>query len=370
MGAFAFFIIIIGAIVVAIGGSHAFLYYTMTRFFALGDVGEYVARAVLVALPSSFIISTILAHYWDTLFTRVVYYISGFWLGLVTHLTLVWIIVWWAYWAAPLFGATLPMPSSLLVTGIAALFYTLYGAWNVLAPRIVEVRVRIRNLPAAWRGKTAVQLSDLHLGLILREKFLTRVMRKVRALAPDIIFITGDIFDGTDGNFHNHLKPLRDYAPPWGTYFITGNHEVYLGLARVREILKEAPLRILEDEIVDIEGVQVVGISYSKRSLKRNVADILDRIGFTPHTPSILLYHEPEHAEEMHAKGVNVQLSGHTHKGQLLPIILLTRLVYGKYHHGLHRKGDYTLYTSSGVGIWGPTVRTGSVPEIVVIRFE
>lgn len=370
MNAFAFFILIIGVIVVAIGGSHAFLYFTVAHFFALGDVGEYLIIAGLVTLPSAFIASIIAAHYRDTWLVRVLYYISGLWLGFVTHCTLVWILLWWGYWLARAFGYTLPMPQLVLSTGIAAVIYTIYGAWNALTPRLVEIRVRIPGLPEAWRGKTAVQLSDFHLGLVFRERFLARVMQKVKSVAPHILFITGDILDGTDGNFKSHLAPLHGYLPPWGTFFITGNHEVYLGIERVEEILKTAPLRVLNDEIAEVEGVQIIGIRYSKRSLKRDLSKVLDRIGFTPAKPSILLYHEPEQVEEMQKKGINVQLSGHTHKGQLLPFALLTWLFYKKYHHGLHRKENYTLYTSSGVGIWGPTVRTGSVPEIVVIRFE
>ncbi len=370
MNAFAFFVLIFGVMVIAIGGSHAFLYYTFAHYFIPGDAEEYLFIVALVTLPAAFIVSTIFAHYKDTLLTRIIYFISGAWLGLVTHLTLFWVVVWWAYGVGRFTGIEMPMPQLIAISGIGAVMYTLYGMWNVFTPRIVEVRVRIAGLPEAWKGKTAIQLSDLHLGLVFRERFFRRVMRVVGAIKPDIIFITGDIFDGTDGDLGAHLEPLGAYIPPWGTYFITGNHEVYLGVERVKEILKDAPLKVLDDEIVTIEGVQIAGVSYSKRSLKRDLSDTLDRIGYDPTKPSILLYHEPEQVEEMARKGINLQLSGHTHRGQIVPFMLLTRFFYGKYHYGKHVIDNYTLYTSSGVGLWGPTVRTGSKSEIVVIRFE
>lgn len=370
MNAFAFFLVIIGAIVVAIGGSHTFIYYTLTHVFALGDAGEYLLIVGLVVLPAAFIVSTIAAHYWDTFLTRTVYFISGVWLGLVTHLTLFWLAVWCIFGIGKWGNISIPLPPLIVFTGIAATLYTLYGAWNALTPRVTQIRVKIPGLPEAWRGKTAVQLSDLHLGLFLRDWFLRQVVARVRPFQPDIVFITGDIFDGTDGDLQAHLDPLRSLEPRWGTFFITGNHEVYLGVGRVLDVLKDGPLTVLDDKIVEVEGVQIVGVSYSKRSLKRDLSEILDRIGFRSDKPSILLYHEPEQVEEMRKKGISLQLSGHTHKGQMLPFVLLTRLIYGPYHHGLHQIGNYTLYTSSGVGLWGPTVRTGSKSEIVVIRFE
>ncbi len=98
--------------------------------------------------------------------------------------------------------------------------------------------------------------------------------------------------------------------------------------------------------------------------------DAVASSGFDPQAPSVLLYHAPTQIPAAKAAGINLQLSGHVHQGQLFPLQFVTRLMYGKYHHGLHVEGDYTIYTSSGTGLWGPTMRTGNHPEIVVIRLE
>jgi len=122
---------------------------------------------------------------------------------------------------------------------------------------------------------------------------------------------------------------------------------------------------------VEIDGLQLIGISYPERGhsldMGRAVADLP---GYNPALPSILLYHSPTHIAQAKEAGINLQLSGHAHHGQIFPIQFISRLVYGKYYHGLHVEGDYTLYASSGAGTWGPTMRTGNHPEIVVIRLE
>jgi predicted MPP superfamily phosphohydrolase len=140
---------------------------------------------------------------------------------------------------------------------------------------------------------------------------------------------------------------------------------------RTYAALRTTPLQILADQRVEIEGLQLIGISYPERGqsldLRRKVAELA---GFKPALPSILLYHSPTHIAQAEQVGINLQLSGHAHHGQIFPIQFISRLVYGKYYHGLHVEGDYTLYTSSGAGTWGPAMRTGNHPEIVVIRLE
>jgi hypothetical protein len=130
-------------------------------------------------------------------------------------------------------------------------------------------------------------------------------------------------------------------------------------------------VRILADETVLIDGLQVIGISYPEPGHSKDFARAIAKLpSFDPALPSILLYHSPTHIAEAKAAGVSLQLSGHAHHGQILPIQFISRLVYGRYYHGLHVEGDYTHYASSGAGTWGPTMRTGNHPEIAVIRLE
>ena len=259
--------------------------------------------------------------------------------------------------------------------GLAAvgltLVYSAYGIVNGYHPRLVKFTVHIKNLPPSWRGKTLVQLSDVHLGRVLGSGFLARAVAQANSQHPAMVLITGDLFDGADGNLEELVAPLNGLIAPQGVYFVTGNHETYLGVERSCAALRLTPVRALADECVVVDGLQVVGISYPERGHSLSFTGKMAKLsGFNPALPSILLYHSPTQVAEAKAAGINLQLSGHVHQGQLFPLQFVTRLIFGKYHHGLHAEGDYTLYTSSGVGLWGPTMRTGNHPEIAVIRLE
>jgi len=231
--------------------------------------------------------------------------------------------------------------------------------------------VKIKNLPPEWRGKKVVQLSDVHLGRVLGSEFLAHLVERINAENPSMVFITGDLFDGFDGQLDKLVLPLNDLRAPCGVYFVTGNHETYLGTERAYNALRNTPTRILRDEMAVINGMQIIGMGYPERGQSKDVAAVIRGLpGFDPRLPSILLYHSPTHIEQVKAAGINLQLSGHAHQGQIFPIQFISRLIYGRYYHGLHVEGDYTLYTSSGAGTWGPTLRTGNRPEIAVICVE
>ncbi len=262
---------------------------------------------------------------------------------------------------------------SRLAFGLAAVgltvLYSAYGVANAYHPRIVRFKVRIKNLPPGWQGKKLVQLSDVHLGRVLGADFLARTVAKVNAQNPAMVLITGDLFDGADGNLEELVAPLNRLVAPQGIYFVTGNHETYLGVQRSCAALRNTPVRVLADERVVIDGLQVIGVSYPERGHSLGFTEKMAKLhGFDPALPSILLYHSPTQVAEAKAAGINLQLSGHVHQGQIFPLQFITRLMFGRHYHGLHVEGDYTLYTSSGTGGWGPTMRTGNHPEIVVIH--
>ncbi len=351
---------------------HYFIYASVLYFFGAIAFEHRTALAlVLFLLPLSFIASSFLAHWNDGLVTRVLYFCSSLWLGVgLTLLTAFGLA--WAGWGAThvLMGSPSPAWFGLAAVGLT-LLYSAYGVVNAYYPRLVHCTVRIKNLPPAWKGKTLVQISDVHLGRILGAGFLARIVAKVNAQNPAMVLITGDLFDGSDGNLEALVAPLNRLVAPQGIYFVTGNHETYLGVPRSLAALRATPVKVLSDERVEINGLQVVGISYPERGHALNFAQKMAMLSeFDPRLPSILLYHSPTQVAAAKAAGINLQLSGHVHQGQIFPLQFVTRLMFGKYYHGLHSEGDYTLYTSSGAGLWGPTMRTGNHPEIVVIRLE
>lgn len=352
--------------------AHYLVYASILHFFGYVAIEHGTGLAwILVLLPLSFIGSSILAHRHDGALTRALYFCSALWLGVgLTLLTAFGLA--WAAWGAVEAATADPNPLwfGLGAVGLAAL-YSVYGVWNAYHPRIVSFTVRLKNLPQSWRGKVLVHLSDLHLGRILRTDFLERVVAEVNALNPAMVLITGDLFDGMDGNLEELVAPLNGLVAPQGVFFVTGNHETYLGVQRAYAALQYSPVKILDDERVVVEGLQVIGISYPERGHSLSFAEKMARLrGFDRAKPSILLYHSPSQVAQAKAAGITLQLSGHVHQGQIFPLQFITRLLFGRYYHGLHTEGNYNLYTSSGTGAWGPMMRTGNCPEIAVIQLE
>ena len=344
----------------------------MLFFFGAAAFDHRTALAVvLFLLPLSLIASFFLAHWSDGFFARVLYFCSTLWLGVGLTLLMAFSLAWAAWGGFKVIGRG----SNLLCFGLAAvglaILYSAYGVWNAYHPRLVHCTVRIKNLPPTWQGKTLVQISDVHLGRILGADFLSRVVAKVNTQNPAMVLITGDLFDGADGKLEELAAPLNRLVAPQGIYFVTGNHETYLGVQRSYAALRGTPVRILDNEMATVDGLQVIGISYPERGHASGFAEKMAKVaGFDPGVPSILLYHSPTQVDAAKAAGINLQLSGHVHQGQLFPLQFVTRLMFGKYYHGLHAEGDYTLHTSSGTGLWGPTMRTGNHPEIAVIHLE
>jgi hypothetical protein len=352
--------------------SHYFIYYSIVYFFGVAGSGRKAALALfLFLLPASFIASSIIARWTENRLARVLYFCSGLWLGVGLTLMTAFALAW-AAWGAAKLSAHRPSPAVIGFAAVAlACLYSGYGVWNAYHPRTEDVIVRIRNLPPDWRGKKVVQLSDVHLGRILGRAFLQGIVDKINAENPSIVFITGDLFDGIDGRLDDLVGPLNGIRAPLGIYYVTGNHETYLGVERAYAALKKTKASILRDEMVVINGLQIIGVSYPERGFSKDIAEVIKKLpNFNPRMPSVLLYHNPTQIEQAKAAGINLQLSGHTHKGQIFPIQFISRLIFQKYYNGLHVEGDYAIYTSSGAGTWGPTMRTGNHPEIAVIHLE
>jgi predicted MPP superfamily phosphohydrolase len=350
--------------------SHYFLYFSIVHFFSVTGTERKLALAVvLFLLPTSFVAVEIFARRTTNPVFTFLFFSSTLWLGVGLTL-MVFFALAWAAWGTTRVLAHSPGPGVFGWAAVAlACLYSGYGVWNAYHPRTEEITVKIKSLPPAWRGKKIMQISDVHLGHILGASFLERIVAQTNAQNPDLVFITGDLFDGADGRLDELVGPLDDLRAP--AYFVTGNHETYLGVDRAYAALKKTKVRILSDEMVVIDGLQIIGISYPERGFSKDLGGVISKLaGFNPQKPSVCLYHNPSGIEELKSAGINLQLSGHTHKGQLFPIQVISRLIYGKYYNGLHTEGDYSIYTSSGAGTWGPTMRTGNHPEITLIHLE
>jgi predicted MPP superfamily phosphohydrolase len=261
----------------------------------------------------------------------------------------------------------------LAVAGITALSIVV-GAYNAVRPRTVELDLTISKKAGAAERLTIVVASDLHLGTLVGRSRLEKIVARINALDPDVIFLPGDIVDETvtakdEVEFSAIMRRLR---APRGVFAVPGNHEFYSGLERNLACLRACGIKVLEDEAINVAGAFVLVGRRDPSSLKAKesrlpIRDILAKYGFDDRMPVILLDHQPAHLEEASQAGVDLQLSGHTHAGQLFPLDIINRMVW-ELNWGYLRKGKTQYYVTSGVGTWGPPVRTGSRPEIVRIR--
>lgn len=366
------FIIIILTIIAALFVSHYFIYKSIISFFKIAALNIRTTIAVtLFVLAVSYILASILAHWQENIFTIIYYFSASLWYGVLTNLLVVFSLVWLVVGFGKIFNFSIDLKFFGILAILIACIYVGYGIWNANHPRIKYITVKLKNLPDNWRGKTAVQISDLHLGHILGQDFLKRVITQINNINPEIVFITGDLFDGMDGNLGFHLEPFRDLKVPQGVYFITGNHETYFGTVKTYNILRKTKINILDDQLKDVAGLQLIGISYHEREEKKDLAAIISGLeNFDRTKPSVLLYHSPVQIAKIQATGIDLMLAGHTHRGQIFPYNFITSLVYHGYDYGLKKNGKMIIYTTSGTGVWGPTMRTGNQPEIVVIKFE
>jgi uncharacterized protein len=253
---------------------------------------------------------------------------------------------------------------------------TLLGYANARrTARVVTVTVPIAGLPTALHGFTIVQISDIHVGPTIRERYVEGIVEAVNHLKPDLVAITGDLVDGTVTELGAQVAPLRRLVSPCGSYFVTGNHEYYSGVHPWLAELRRLGIRVLHNEHVVIErggaklvlaGVPDYNAGHFERAHRSDPQAAL--AGAPPDAAvKVLLAHQPRSATAAAQAGFDLQLSGHTHGGQFLPWTFFVRFQQ-PFTAGLHRVGSLRVYVSRGTGYWGPPKRFGAPSEISQIR--
>ena len=246
-----------------------------------------------------------------------------------------------------------------LVAALASV-YALLNAWRLT---VKEYTIPLSGLSKEVR---LVHLSDVHIGTVHRARFLKRVVKITNAQNPDLVLMTGDLFDGSAPIHEEMLRSLDDITVP--TYFSTGNHEEYEGLQHVRETIADLKMQLLDSQVATFGELQIIGVN-DRQSISKDqsLKTILPTIAYDTEKPTILMYHTPVEWEEARAAGIDVMLSGHTHNGQVFPFTLLVHLSF-KYVCGLYEEGKQYLHVTPGTGTWGPPMRLGSNNQVTVIR--
>ncbi|HEX3375516.1 MAG TPA: metallophosphoesterase [Candidatus Acidoferrales bacterium] len=351
--------------------THLFLYETWIYFHGPSDPSQaFALKMALSILSVSFVPASLLAQKYSNSLVRAIYTISAIWLGLVNFFFLAAGAIWLIYGIPLLFGIHLDKRDLACASFVAGLLAGILALLNAAWPRVVRVTIKLPNLPASWRGRTAALVSDLHLGHVRNTGFLRRIVQKLARLQPDVLFIPGDMFDGTAVDFGKLSKIWNGFSAPLGSYFIAGNHEQFSSYEKYFGPVAASGIRIVQNEKILLDGLQLVGVHYVDSKNMERFRSILAKSELDPDVASILLVHDPNLLPIAVEAGISLQLSGHTHRGQFFPFTKIVSRIYGIYAYGLHRFDTLQVYTSCGVGTWGPPMRLGSNPEIVMIRFE
>ena len=261
-----------------------------------------------------------------------------------------------------------------IYSAIFLLSVTFYGYINAWNPRIKEVNVTLNKKQSTVDKLKVVFVSDVHLGVLIRNKKADQLLKDINAQHADLVLFGGDLVD------HNPVpvvendmgKYFQQINAPLGVYAVTGNHE-FIGHVEISvNYFSEHGVSYLRDTLLTIENIiQIAGrddrasANYNGNGRRKTIDELLKDA--TPDLPLLLLDHQPVEYDQAVSNSVDLMMSGHTHKGQLWPLGYITKSMF-ENDYGLYEKGKTLFYTSSGYGTWGPPVRTGNRPELVVFN--
>ncbi|NLB18457.1 MAG: metallophosphoesterase [Syntrophomonadaceae bacterium] len=302
--------------------------------------------------------------------------LGSYWLGLMYYLIIILVIIDLIRFLDKFFGFVPQAVKTPELLGLAVVVLVvgilIYGSWNAHNPQIVTYDLEINKSAGIIEDMKVVMVSDIHLGTIVHNSRLSSMVDTVNSLEPDLVLLPGDIIDENINLFieQKMSATLLRLAPRFGTYAVLGNHE-YIGghVETTIKHLQEANIIVLRDDKVHIaDSFYIVGRDEQMRRQfdqvsRLNMASLLEDVDQTK--PIIIMSHQPVDLAEAEAQGADLQVSGHTHLGQLFPNQLITRKLF-EIDHGYLEKDTLQVIVSSGFGTWGPPIRIGNTPEIVL----
>lgn len=334
---------------------HAFVYLAFVRVY---EIELPYATLILALLSFYFIFANIINRKYDGRWVDWLYFDAASWLG----------IIFLAFSFTALYeiiGLFIPGESKILynIAALGTVLSSVYGLFNGARVIVKEIEIPIHGLEKEIK---IVQLSDVHIGTIHQEKFLERIVKMSNDLEPDLVLMTGDLFDGSEPIHEEMLRPLNDLRVP--TYFSMGNHEEYEGLQYVRETINNLDMQLLDSEVVEAKGLQIIGVN-DRQSIPKEIMldDILAKLVYDRSKPTVLMYHTPVEWSAARKHGIDLMLSGHTHNGQIYPFNWIVRTSF-KYINGLYEEEGKFLHVSPGTGTWGPPMRLGSRNQVSLLR--
>lgn len=360
-------------------------YYIIRRGLSVLPPGSVLRMWLIIGvsvLAASFIAARFLERAMINWFTAGLIWIGSFWLAIMVYLLLQLLLIDIFRGIDSLFGIfpafvkNNPIKSrqvvAIIVVSITFLVVAI-GHLNTWFPAIREFNLKINKSGGNLSNLHIVALSDIHLGTTIEKRHMKIIVDKVNALNPDIILIPGDIIDEDIRPVINSKvgDKLNSFKSKYGVYAVTGNHEYIGGVHKAKKYLAEHNIHLINDTVklfddsFYIAGREDLTINSFTNKIRKGLSEIID--GIDPSKPIVLLDHQPFNLSQAQENGIDLQLSGHTHHGQLWPFNYITKMIF-EVSWGYKKKGDTHYYVSSGAGGWGPPIRTVNRPEIISIN--
>lgn len=358
------------------GGAHLYIFLKALWAFHLG----FRTGIPLGFLMSIMLFAPIIIHYSEKFgyesFARAASYVGYIWFGLVFFFFCSSLLLdaynvsvsLGGHFFKPLLRYVLSPGASFVIPLALAICISIYGFFEARDIRTESLVIKTNKLPAGMDKLRIAQISDVHIGLIVREDRLGRILSRVRAARPDMLVSTGDLLDGQIDKISKIADLLKEINPEYGKFAVTGNHEYYAGIEKALRFTEEAGFRILRQDAFSDGPVNIVGIDDpTGKPWKHIRGDGEDRLfkGLPEGKFTLYLKHRPD-LDKATLGLFDLQLSGHTHKGQIFPFSLVTRYYYPK-DAGRLDFANGTMYVSRGSGTWGPPIRFLSPPEVTII---
>jgi predicted MPP superfamily phosphohydrolase len=367
------------AIFAVYGGMHVYTFFRARNVLGFGAAtGAALAAFMLLMTFAPFFIR-LLERYEYELSARALSYIAYLWMAALflffcssIGLDLVNAVFRVTAWMsrAGLTGFVISAKISFLISVLLAAAICIYGYFAALDVRTERLKIETAKLPAGVDRLTIVQISDVHLGLIVRSARLKRIISIVKAEKPDIFISTGDLVDAQINQMTGMADLLRAVHAPYGNYAITGNHEYYAGIKQALAFTREAGFTMLRGEAAKTSVINIVGVD-DPAGVQLHIEKPEAETALLSHQPkdrfTLFLKHRPV-VNENSAALFDLQLSGHTHKGQIFPFTYVSKIAYPLNAGRFDLSSGAILHVSRGTGTWGPPIRFLSPPEVTVIE--
>jgi predicted MPP superfamily phosphohydrolase len=373
------FLIFFSIIMLIYTSANYYLFVRGLQAFSLTQSYRRFYIVIFWTVAASFIVGSFMERLATSAFSEWIYRIGSFWIAYMLYLGMAVVLIDiirmlnYFFHFLPQFSEVMRFRLGLIVVSTVSVI-VIGGHINALWINVREIPLTIHKMVTGSPEVKILMASDIHLGALIGERREKKLLDIIREQKPDLVLLCGDLVDGEIApvlrkNLGRHIQEIQT---PLGVYAITGNHEYIGGISKTLPYLKSINIKVLIDSIVTLpNGIQLVGRndhSASRGAMPpKPLAELVSGLDITK--PIIVMNHQPFNLQEAADAMVDLHLSGHTHHGQLWPVNYITKAIF-ELSWGYLKKGETNFYVSSGYGSWGPSVRVGNRPEVVVFKLK